>query len=101
MLFFIFSLVCAGAGARAGAGAGAGALYVALDENLGFWIEVEADQEYLVNCVKILSLGDAGEVVIVSFFISVMKIMRIIGIIDKGKVEAQDTQLLVMPENIH
>lgn len=55
LLIFFFNLVClvcAGLGvgaearARAGAGvgAGAGALYVTLDENLGFWIEVEADQ---------------------------------------------------------
>lgn len=93
-------MLCAGVGVEAGAGAGvgaragAGALIVAIGGNQFSLIEIEAGQEFQLNCAKILRLGDAGELVIVNFFMRVVPIMMIAGIVDTGKVVLQNTPLI-------
>jgi hypothetical protein len=73
---------------------------VALDGNQNSMTEVEAE-ERLLNYVKILLLGDAGEAIIVIFFTRVINIMRIAGKVDTGKVEIQNTPLPMILGTIH
>ena len=68
--------------------------------NQGSLTETEADPEYPVNCVKTFLLGDAGEVIIARFFMRIVKLMRITGIVDIEKVEAPNIPTLI-PETIH
>lgn len=79
--------VGAGVAAVAAAGIGAEVQSVNLGENQESMAETGEDQEYQLNYVKILLLGNAGEAVIVIFLIIVVKVMRTIGIVDISKLE--------------
>lgn len=82
-------------------GAGAGALFVDIDEIQDMLTETEADQGFHLNCVEILPLVDAGEVINVTFFMRVNKLTRTTGMVDIEKVEAQIIPLCMIQEIIH
>lgn len=82
-------------------GAGAGALFVDIDEIQDMLTETEADQGFHLNCVEILPLVDAGEVINVTFFMRVNKLTRTTGMVDIEKVEAQIIPLCTIQEIIH
>lgn len=95
-VLFFYWMLCAGVGVEveAGAGvearAGVGVQIVAIGGNQFSLTEIEADQEFQLKCAKILLVEDAGEVVIVSYYMRVIPVMMIAGKVDTGKAVLQN-----------
>lgn len=98
---------CAGVGVEVEAGpgvearAGAGVQIVAIGENQFSLIEIEADREFQLKCAKILLVEDAGEEVIVSYYMRVIQVMMIAGKVGTGMAAPQNILHPLFQGTIH
>ena len=74
---------------------------MAIGENQFSLTKVEADQEFQLKCARILLLEDAGEEVIVSYYMRAIPVVMIAGKVGTGKAAVQNILQPLLQGIIH